>query len=322
METAETLPRSHPLAHAPAAWLSAFFVLNLAAPFFNIPNRATAVIGVIAMTIAYVSVAVLFAVSVTRKKLSVPALLGWGVLALALWLLIENLLGPAVIKPIIEAARTTRTRPVGVDLLQIIAMSTLSDMALLSLGVVAGNLGAKMIRTPNMLGPILVVIALIDIWGVLFQGILHQIMISAPQVAAKAMTSGPRLGAATGSAFRIGLPDIGIGDYLFIGLLLGAIFYLNLNWKDTVKWMVPLVCAALISITLLPQVPALPGLPFIALAAAIPNWRAFKYTREERFALIYAGILVVVLTLGLYWGAKTYLPKPPPHEVPRATKNN
>jgi hypothetical protein len=70
------------------------------------------------------------------------------------------------------------------------------------------------------------------------------------------------------------------------------------------------VVLALISVIFNPfGLPALPGLLFIGLGTAIPNWKFFQYSRDEKFALLYAGILVVVLTAGLYFGVTSFLPR-------------
>ena len=296
---------------SPFAWLAAFLILNLSVPFLNIATRPVAVIGALAVTFAFVSIVVLFAVSVARKKLPLPHILAWGVLALVLWLALDNWISPAIGRPIMAAAREAKTRPEGLQLLQLISLGVLSDMALLSLAICAGNLASRLIQTPNMLGPVCAVIALVDVWGVLFGGIVSQLMEKAPEVAAKAMTSGPKIGAAVSSRYMIPLPDVGVGDYLFIGLLFGALLWLSLNWRDAIVWVVPLISLALLAIVFLPQVPALPGLFFIALGVIIPNTRTFHYTRDEKFALIYAAIFVGILTVALYFVLTSQLPDKP-----------
>jgi hypothetical protein len=303
---------------SPFSWLAAFLILNLSVQFLNISTRVAALFGALAVTFAFVSIVVLFAVSVARKKLPLLQILAWGVLALALWLAIDYWISPAIRAPILAAAREARTRPQGWALFQLISLGVLSDMALLILAICAGNLASRLIQTPNMLGPVCAVIALVDVWGVLFGGIVSQLMEKAPTVAAKAMTSGPKIGAAVSSRYTIPLPDVGVGDYLFIGLLFGALVWLRLNWRDAMKWVVPLISLALLAIVFLPQVPALPGLFFIALGVIIPNTRTFHYTRDEKFALIYAAIFVAILTVGLYFFLTSQLPEKPPAKPRRA----
>jgi len=105
------------------------------------------------------------------------------------------------------------------------------------------------------------------------------------------------------------LPAIGIGDYLFLALFLGVLVRFGMNWRASAIWMWAGVSLALLAIELLPFVPALPGLLFLGLGAVVPNLRYFQFTREERFALLYAGIFVLLLTVGLYFGLTSMLPK-------------
>jgi hypothetical protein len=165
-----------------------------------------------------------------------------------------------------------------------------------------------------MIGPIGAAIALIDIWGVLFGGIVSQLMTNkaTQPLAEKAMAAGPKLGAASAArtGFSISLPAIGVGDFLFIALLLSVLVNLAMNWQKSARLMWILVCFALLSIQFLPFFPALPGLLFIGAAAVLPNWKYFTFTRDERFALLYAGIFVLILTIGLYFGFKSMLPTP------------
>lgn len=271
---------------------------------------ATAVAGNIVLTIVYVAVAVLFAVSVARQKLPLVQLVVYALLAGGIWLLIDKWLGRAIAAPIFAAVRETQTRPDFVQTLQIIGVSTFTDLSLLVGAVCAGNVASRMIKTPNMLGPVCGVIALIDVWGVLFGGIVAQLMEKTPELAAKAMTQGPQIGAASPTAARyaIPMPHIGVGDYLFLGLLFGVLLWHGLNWRGAIKWVVPLVALALLGITL-GGLPALPGLLFIAIGVAIPNLKAFTYTREEKFALLYALIFVALLTIALYFGVTSLLPE-------------
>jgi hypothetical protein len=81
-----------------------------------------------------------------------------------------------------------------------------------------------------------------------------------------------------------------------------------MNWRTSARLMWVFIAFALLSILFLPGVPMLPGLLFIGLAAILPNWKSAKFTREEQFALLYAGIFVLILTVALYFGFKSALP--------------
>jgi hypothetical protein len=176
---------------------------------------------------------------------------------------------------------------------------TLTDIFLLSSAVLGGALVARLITEPNMLAPICGLIAVIDIWGVLFGGIVSQLLEKAPTISAKAMASLPTIGAATGAPpeFQIPLPDIGAGDYLFLGMLFFAMHVHRMNVRGAQRWIMPLVSVALWGITL--GLPAMPGLLFIGAGAFIPNRAWFRFSRDEKFALLWAGGFVLVLAIGL-----------------------
>lgn len=296
------------LLRQPFLWLLLLLALSFGVPFIPIASLWAAAAGSVLLTVVYVAVVLLFVVSVARLDLPVTHLLALGLLAGALWVLLDRWLGEAITAPIIAALRETKTRPNFVQTLQILAVSTFTDLTLLVGAVCFGNIASRLLKTPNMLGPVCAVIALIDIWGVLFGGIVAQLMEKTPEIAARAMTQGPQVGAATASAYAIPMPHIGVGDYLFLGLLFGALVRNDLNWRAAMYWTVPLVCGALLAITF-GFIPALPGLLFIALGVAIPNWSSFRYTREEKFALLYAGGFVAVLTIALYFGFTSLLPE-------------
>jgi hypothetical protein len=94
--------------------------------------------------------------------------------------------------------------------------------------------------------------------------------------------------------------------------LFAALHLNRMNWRGAVVLTAPLIALALIVLTLVPGVPHLPGLFFIGLGVALPNLKYFEYTREEKFALLYAALFVVVLSAALYFGMVSLLPDKPP----------
>jgi hypothetical protein len=261
-------------------------VLQFGAPFIPIPNAPVAIVGIIVLTLLYVGGVVGFALGAARRQWSVP-------------LQIAGLVGCGVVLG--GTQLMARSLPFGY---------AFQNFALIGLGTFSGLLLARLIRHANMLGPIGVLVALIDIWGVLFGGIVSQLLTnkSTQGIAKHAMGSGPKLGAAT-SKFHLALPDIGIGDYLFLAFFLGVIVHFGMNWRASAIWMWAGVSLALLAIVLLPFLPMLPGLLFLGAGAVLPNLKYFQFTREEKFALLYAGIFVAVLTVGLYLGFTSMLPK-------------
>jgi hypothetical protein len=251
----------------------------------------------------------MFAALVTRRFSSTQQRALLFVAALGLWLAMQFLVQPQLVE-LFVSLRNEGIRPTsGQNLLRFFVV-TVTDASLLCAATLGGSMVAGLIREASIVGAVCALAALIDIWGVLLGGIVSQVMEKAPDIASKGMASMPTAGAATASKFIIPLPDIGAGDYLFLGLLFAAMHRFNMNWGGAVKWTVPLVVLALISVIFNPfGLPALPGLLFIGLGTAIPNWKFFQYSRDEKFALLYAGILVVVLTAGLYFGVTSFLPR-------------
>lgn len=290
----------------PFWWLLFIALLNVALPFLPISNLIVAIASNLVLTLVYVGAVVLFALGIARREWSLPlTLLGFG-LSVATWLLVQNGLLPFVASGLHRGVKPSMTQVLGLT-----SAVTAQDMALLCAAMFGGVSLSRMIRTPNMLGPIGGIIAVIDIWGVLFGGPVSKIMASqaARPVTEKAMTSGPQIGAigAARPEFAIPLPQIGVGDFLFLALLLGIIVIHRMNWRTPAAATWLLVSGALLSITFLPFFPALPGLLFIGAGAVLPNLKYFTYTRDEKFALLWAGVLVLVMTVGIHFGLRHML---------------
>ena len=311
-------PESAPAKTINPFWFLLFiFALNVATPFLPIGNLGVAVASNIVLTLVYVGAVVLFALGIARREWNLPlTLLGFG-LSVAAWLLVQNGLLPLVAGGLQRGAKPSATQVLGLT-----SAVTAQDMALLCAAMFGGVSLSRMIRTPNMLGPIGGIIAVIDIWGVMFGGPISKIMASeaAAPITEKAMTSGPQIGAigATNPAFSIPLPQIGVGDFLFLAFLLGIIVIHRMNWRTPAwaTWL--LVSGALLSITFLPFFPALPGLLFIGAGAVLPNLKYFTYTRDEKFALLWAGVLVLVMTVGIHFGLQRMLANLDDKPVPKA----
>jgi len=268
-------------------WMVPLAVLLLAQigpQFLPVPNLTTAILGVTLLTLVFIGAVVAYSLGMARQKFGLPMLLGGCAISAVLYRGADALLA--------------HSRWGGVG----------QSVTLLLLGTFFGLLVARIIRHANMLGPIGAMVALIDIWGVLFNGIVSQLLTNkhTQGIAHHAMASGPKLGAAS-SKFHLALPDIGIGDYLFLALFLGVLVRFRMNWRASAIWMWAGVSLALLAIVLIPGVPPLPGLLFLGAGAVLPNLRYFVFTREERFALLYAGVFVLILTIGLYFGLTAML---------------
>jgi predicted small integral membrane protein len=300
-----------PVTFSPLFWLGLLLALGMVVPFLPAPNYMVAVVGTVLFTVIYVIGVVQFAAHATRMAMSLPRLLLWLGLSLALWAALQWLIVPAIMAPLAEAAQGARPRLTRAQMFPLMSVEALANIAFLSAAVTGGALVGSLIKSPNMLGPICAMVALIDIWGVLFGGIVSQLMEKAPEVAAVATKATPTASAEAVARYGIQPLSIGAGDYLFLGLLFAALHFNHMNWRGAIALTAPLIALALLVLTLVPGVPHLPGLLFIGLGVALPNLKYFEYTREEKFALLYAAIFVAVLSVALYFGMVSILPDKP-----------
>lgn len=279
---------------SPWFWLALLLVLKLVAPFVPIPNRATAFATSAFFTIFYVVAVVMFVAQTLRARLTIVQNIALLALALVVWSAC-SFVAPAFLLGQFKAAHGNPSAGLRA-LANAVRVGT--DIGLLCAATFGGGLVARLISSPNLLGPLCGLLAMLDIWFVLFQGIASQMMESAPAYAAKVTAAAPAVGAAT-SKFHVAPVGIGAADYLFIGFFFAVMHRFSMNWRASAKWMIFLVSGALLAVMF--GIGMLPGLLFIGAAAAIPNWKFFEYSKEEKTALLQAGGFVVLLTIGLYF---------------------
>ncbi len=163
----------------------------------------------------------------------------------------------AVAAPL-QAAVKAKRAPAAQDIFLLQLVRVTADAAFLGASIMGGSLVARLIKSPNMLGPICAVVAMIDIWGVLFAGPVSQIIEKAPEVAQKAMPSLPAAGAlAKGAEYAIQPLQIGVGDYLFLGLLFAALHLNGMNWRGAAKLAIPFIFVTLMVVVFVGPMPGL-----------------------------------------------------------------
>ena len=282
----------------PALWLLALFILSIATPFIPVPNLIAAQISGVLLTVIYVFFVMRLVNALGRLRPPIKSAIVWLIISIALWTLSEQVLRPVLGNAMRAAGQPT---PQWLQLAGLLNF-TLRPLFLMLAAMSGGALLSHLVRYPNMVGPICAATALIDIWGVMFGGIVIQMMQSekTKDVAAKAMAEMPKIGTATGSKYSVEIASIGAGDFLFLGLFFTILHAHRMNARGALNWVTPLITVALLLIVS-GLVPHLPGLLFIGLGVAIANWKYFQFTHEERWALLWAGLLVIVLTVALYF---------------------
>ena len=257
-------------------WVAARWLL----PFVPVP---TWLLGVAALVALLLSVAWLLWLAKEAGRLWEPrhALLG-GVIALLAWVGLMRLL------PMLKSSFW-----LGLGM-------AVRDGCLLTGALLLGTAGASLIRHANLLPPIAVVVTVMDIWTVLLGGFVHQVQQKAPKVVEAASVAVPLPAVATKTA-SIALPLVGVGDWFFAAFFFALLWRFRLNWRAS-YWLATLLVALVLAglalrVEWFPL--ALPGLPFLALAVLLPNWRSFRYTAEEKRALA-VGALFLLLLLALF----------------------
>ena len=298
-------------------WMLAIGFLDLFTPLLPVPNAFCEKLFTIAITSLYMASVVGFALAIARMRLSVLSTLGVIWLSGVAWFIEYDYMDPKIM---LAGHRFERLggEPTPLQMVAFSYPPALASLALIGAAVGIGALVARIIKHPNLIGPIGVLVALVDTWGVLFGGIVSKLLTSpvTAGLAKHAMASGPHSFAiGPPPAYSVDVPDVGIGDFLFISLLLTVLVNLNMNWKGAAWVMGGLSTMALCLIALRVQIPvphhgtfkmmpipALPGLVFIGGGAVLTNLKSFQFTREEKFALLYAGAFVIVLSAVLYLG--------------------
>lgn len=261
-----------------ALWFSAlalWLLMRWLLPFLPVPQ---ALFGLTALVVLVISVAwLLWLASGAGRIWTRWQALAGSVIALALWLMTWRLM-PAI-KPIVWQA----------------LLGAIADISLIAAATLLGSLLSSFIRHANLIPPIAVVVTVVDIWTVLLGGFVQQVQQKAPQIVEAAGVKVPIAGSA--KVPGIGLPMIGMGDLFF------AAFFFALLWRFALNprisyWLAVLLVLLGLTLAQMPFVPfGLPGLPFLAIAILLPNWRSFSYTSEEKRALIIGGIFFVALLI-------------------------
>lgn len=178
----------------------------------------------------------------------------------------------------------------------------LPDLCVVALAAGLGVQLSRLLRAPNLILPVAVVLAMTDIWTVMLNGPVQRIMQSQTETAQRittAMMVGlPPKELQTGAAPMAGA---GFADFLFVAFFVAAVTRFapaDALFRATVKWVVGVL--ALYMLIVMFSGLALPAMAPIAVTVIILHRRLFTYTRAEVFAMIYA-LLLLAAVIGGMW---------------------
>lgn len=181
-----------------------------------------------------------------------------------------------------------------------VVFGTVADILTLSATLLLGSSISVLIRHANLILPASIVLTVVDIWTVWLGGFVARVQQKAQEgvaiaqrVVEAATIKVPTV--ATANYAQIGIPVIGIGDLFFAAFLFATLWRFALDTRKTFILSVLFIVLGLM-LAQLPFVPfGVPGLPFIALAILLPNLKAFKYTPEEKKALLIGAVFLIAL---------------------------
>jgi hypothetical protein len=178
-----------------------------------------------------------------------------------------------------------------------VAVGAIADSLILAAALLLGSSISGLIRHANLLPPVAIVLTVVDIWTVWLGGFVARIqqkaqegVVIAQRVIEAATVKMPTV--ATAQYAHVGIPVIGIGDLFFAAFLFALLWKFGLNARSAFFLSVVFVIFGLM-LAQLPFVPfGVPGLPFIVLAILLPNLKSFRYTPEEKKALLIGAIFL------------------------------
>ena len=176
----------------------------------------------------------------------------------------------------------------------------LQGILLIWMAVVIGVAVARLVREINMLLPISIALAAIDLYAVFGGGVVSQAIHKQSPTAERAMqaltvklpTSHPNGGAAPMQL------AVGFADFLFIALFFSCFQRFRIPSKRILIALCVLLIGYMAVVALYGL--ALPALVPIAIVMIGMNIRRFKYKRDELFALLYAGVICSAVA-GIYF---------------------
>ena len=150
-----------------------------------------------------------------------------------------------------------------------------------------GALLSFIVREKNLLVPVMLCCALVDIWTVTL-GFVSKTMQKAPEIIGSVSAGVPMVG--SGKTFS-SISTIGIGDFIFPALVFACVFRFGFNGKRNFWFMFSFLLIGMLLI-ILDIIPFLPALICVASAAIIANWKEFTLSRKE---ILYIAIVFLLL---------------------------
>lgn len=248
-----------------AAFVSFLYLaMRLLEPYVHAPSRLVLALGIalellLSMAIVYYA---------CRIRLRLAAEVGTLAAFVALWVLFSF-----VFTGLGEGARISQLA---------------AQICLLYSAAFFGQLLARVLSGPNILLPLAVVAAVFDL-AYLLSGPTGHLLKTAPELYNRLSVGlGGFAGLAGGPAVSRTV-GMGAGDVLLLAVLFSGVLRFALNARGTFWCAFPL---ALIGLLVAARGWNVPGAVLIVVGFVLANYRSFRFTREEKRAMLYAGLVL------------------------------
>lgn len=184
-----------------------------------------------------------------------------------------------------------------------LAVKGLPHLVLVWMASSLGGLLSFLLRGANMIPPVAAVLALVDIWTVLLGGPVGKIVQSDNPTAVKVtkMMTVPLPAPEPRGATPMQLV-VGFADFLFIAFFVAAITRFVPPERVYRRMLLALivVLGAYMLVVAFTGWP-LPALLPLAVVMLALHWRYFQYSRSEVFAMLYAGLFILLIGAGFWY---------------------
>lgn len=162
----------------------------------------------------------------------------------------------------------------------------LKDLILMLLAASFGYAVSFIIREPNIIIPVALFAAIVDLWGVT-SGPVSVVLEKKPEIVDNVAVHMPS------PVMNAPATLIGIGDFIFFALFFGIIYRFSLNDKGTFNAAYILLLIAMTAVLIF-GIPV-PALVPMAIAVIAANYSLIKLSKQEKYSILILLFLVIIM---------------------------
>ena len=154
-----------------------------------------------------------------------------------------------------------------------------------------GSLLSYIVKEKNLLVPVMLCCAFIDIWTCTV-GFVNKTIAKAPEIVSGVSTGVSMMGGS--KILGVNLATIGPGDFIFASLVFAVVNRFNMKPKRTFWFMFIFLTLGMLLIVL-GILPFLPALVCVALGTLISNYKEFNMSKQEKISVAIVFVLLLII---------------------------